>query len=232
MADIPQVPGVPALLTGFAPNLEALLTQDQLTGYGIGSTPMWGLYSGGSPIITADTVLAFNYRREWAIADYPVERGAFESYDKVSRPFEAAFDFVTGGSVDAREAMLASISTIAGDLKLYDVVTPEVIYPSVNVQRYDYRRSDGKVGLLMVRLYVLEIRVTAGTTPGQNAQSASGSATTSTGPVQASGSMPPTTESVDRFTQDTGPVPYFAPSAKFGAPDSASTTNYNLLPVQ
>jgi hypothetical protein len=64
-----------------------------------------------------------------------------------------------GGSEDKRKSLLDSVTTVAGDLEIYDVVTPEIIHESVNIEHFDYRRSsDHGVGLIEIDVWVTEIR--------------------------------------------------------------------------
>jgi hypothetical protein len=166
-----------------------------LAGFGI-IPPQWGIFnSKGSAVVTADTVVAVEYRQDWQVSDYPQESGAFQSYDKVSTPFEAKVMFASGGSVSNRKQLLASIKSIAGDLNLYDVVTPEVTYLNCNVVHYDYRRADGKAGMIEVTVHLLQIVVTGqaalsgtnqpGSTPNvTDAQNPGGNSVVNGGQVQ------------------------------------------------
>ena len=146
------------------------------SGIGYTTTRAWGIFTrAGTPVIVADTVHNLDYKQEWAISDFPLERGAFETYDKVARPYDARVRFLAGGSDSNRATLLSSIEAIAGDYNLYDVVTPEVVYLNCNVQHYDYRRTtENGVGILSVDVWLLEIRVQGATTVGQTA-AASGS---------------------------------------------------------
>jgi hypothetical protein len=186
--------GVPNLFGNGASFFSAApvaLIADAFIGYS-GAPPLWGIYLDGAPVVIADTVTELDYRQEWSVADYPVERGGFESYDKVNTPFRIRIQFASGGSVANRESLLDSIAAIGDPLTLYDVVTPEAVYTSVNVERYDYRRSaTNGLGLMIVNVDVLEIRED----PGQNFQntaSPSGFAAAPAGNVQPQN----TTESV------------------------------------
>src|SRR5262249_51706443 len=99
---------------------------------------------------------------EWAIANYPVEKGAFESYDKVQTPYEVRVRFASGGSIPNRQALLNSIAAIAGDLNLYDVVTPEAIYTSANIAHYDYNREAARgLGLMVIDVLFQQVRVSS-----------------------------------------------------------------------
>lgn len=145
---------LPTSLAGGGPNI---VTQG-LIGLGL-LPPEWGIFSrGGSSVIAFDTVVAFDYRRDWAIADYPLEKGAFESYDKVQTPFSARISMATGGSFSARKRFIRSLQSIENDLKKYDVITPEVTYTNVNIMHVDYRRADAKPGIIVINVYLQEIR--------------------------------------------------------------------------
>jgi hypothetical protein len=121
----------------------------------------WGIFLDGAPVVVADNVLSVEYRQQWALSDYPVEQGAFETYDKVQTPFDARVRFSSGGSPSNRQALLDSIAAIAGDYNFYDVATPEAIYPSCNITHYDYRRtSSNGMGLITVDVWLLEVRIT------------------------------------------------------------------------
>ena len=159
---VPDAPGVPAVAfaPGFISASTSLLTADTFTYFEGFFGPQWGIFLDGIPIVTADTVSAFDYRKESVISDYPLEEGSFESYDKVQTPADARFRFTTGGSADERQAMLDSIIAIEGDLNLYDIVTPEEVYSSFNIRHQDYRRTaQAGVGMLTVDVWCTEIRV-------------------------------------------------------------------------
>lgn len=154
-------PGVPNLLDSGVSFLNPtdILTSDTVTDYGFGAAPQWGLFLNGAPIVIADTVVDFGYQQAWSISDYPVEQGGFESYDKVNSPFRVRIQFVSGGNEANRQALLDSIAAIGDQLTLFYAVTPEAIYPSVNVEHYEYRRtSHNGLGLMIVDVSLLEIR--------------------------------------------------------------------------
>lgn len=188
-------PGIPSLLDPqiIFPVLEDLIFADNLIGYGAGESPQWGIFEGGAPVVIADTVTNLGYKQAWAVSDYPVERGGFESYDKVNSPFRIHIQFVSGGSVAKREALLNSIAAIGDTLTLYDVLTPEAVYIGVNVDNYEYRRAASNgLGLMIVDVGLLEIRE-EGVTDFKNAKSPSGFAAETAGNVQSpsiSGSPP------------------------------------------
>ena len=208
MPQVPNVPGVPSLSSYSAPTAITLLVADAinlLAGFG---PPQWGLFLPGSsvPVVTADSVISFDYKRDWAISDYPVEQGAFESYDKVQTPFTTRLRFSAGGSASNRQVLLDSIEAIADTLTLFDAATPEAVYESVNVNHVDYRRTAmNGVGLLSVDVWCTEIRVT-GTSEFSNTRSPSGSSPVSGGVVSTQSPTPtqqsigsPSSSSSERF---------------------------------
>lgn len=166
---VPDALGVPAV--NFAPGfggLLPLLVGDALSLFlGVSVTQQWGIYFFGIPVVLADNVLSFDYKKSAAVSDYPIEGGltgaSFESYNKVQIPADARFRFSTGGSQFDRQAFLESIDLISGDLNTYDIVTPDAIYLGYNVTNYQYRRTaESGAGLLSVDVWTLQVRVAPG----------------------------------------------------------------------
>lgn len=217
MVVVPRAPGIPPLLGAVFLPLPTLLTADSVD---LGQfSKQWGLFRGGRPVVTFDSFVGIDYRQGWTIADFPLEQGAFQSYDKVSLPFDVRVKFAAGGSMENREALLHSVAAISGTLDLYSVVTPEVAYNSVNVQHYDYRRTatNGN-GLIVIELWLLEIRFTGQPlTPNGGATPTSGTATDANGAQSfASSGASPVTNSVDPSGR--------SPVSLGGVQDQAATT--------
>lgn len=162
--NVPFVPGVPALPRppGFVGAVVDLVIQDALSILGLGFEQEWGLFLDGFPAVTAESVVSFEFKKGYSIADYPVEEGSFESYNKVQRPFDVRLRFSTGGTTADRQDLLESIDAICDSLDLFDAVTPESTYESLNPISYSYRRSAGSgLGLLIVDVFCEQVRVTA-----------------------------------------------------------------------
>jgi hypothetical protein len=184
--NVPRVPGVPSVLfASTAGQILNLLTQDAIGIFaGVGLSQPWGIYLGGAPVVLADNVVSFDFRKQWAISDYSVEQGGFASYNKVFIPFDGRFRFTAGGSDANRQEFLDSIDAIAGDLNLYTIVTPIAIYPSVNITHYDYgQTATNGVGLLSVDVWTEEVRET-GTAAMSNTVSPTAASQTNGGTVQ------------------------------------------------
>jgi hypothetical protein len=159
---VPDAPGVPPLVRAEpAPPEPTLQTGDTLNTVGATSTPQWGLFKDGEPVVFADSVVALEYKQDWDLLDYPIEGGAFETYNKVLTPFEVRVRFASGGSWNNRGALLSDIAYLAQTFDLYDVVTPEVTLSNCNIEHWDYKRSsDSGVGLIVVFVHLRQIRVT------------------------------------------------------------------------
>lgn len=193
LVNVPNVDGIPAV--AFAPNAGlgiALAGADAagLPFFGSGAAE-WGIFRRGSPVVVCDNVVAFDHKADWAISDYPVEGGQFESYNKVTIPYDVRLVFTAGGSEANRAALLNSLRAIVGDLNYYDAVSPEAVYTPVNLVHLDYRRTaQNGVGLITVSVWCRQVRQvkssTAGAAGGADATgSDTPSATGSTGETAA-----------------------------------------------
>ncbi len=167
---------MPALLTADAPGLGFTAGPEQ-----------WGIFSqSGQALLAVDSVESIEYARDYHVSDYPQEKGAFESYNKVQAPFQAKIGFLIAA---ARSDFLNSIEAACASLQFIAVVTPEISYPSANLTHYSFRR-DGQSGRRLIRVDVWceEIRVTAGA--ATSSQSTNAATPTQSGNVQST----PTTQ--------------------------------------
>lgn len=121
----------------------------------------WGIFLDGEAVIAADNQISFEYKQEFPISTYPVEDGGFQSYDKVQLPAQIRCRFSAGGSVLNRQAFLSSIDDQMNTTDLYDVVTPETVYPGYNFTHREFPREAQSVGLIVVDLWLTEIRQSA-----------------------------------------------------------------------
>lgn len=160
MANVPNVPGVPNL-GSYTSAVVTLLVADGLNTLLNFLRPQWGLYQGNIPILPVDNVVSFDFRQDWSIADFPVEKGAFESYDKVTNPFSVRLRLSVGGNELKREGLLTTLRELAPTTDIFDAVTPEETYENVTIEHYDYNRNARNVGLLVVDLWCKEVRIEA-----------------------------------------------------------------------
>jgi hypothetical protein len=144
----------------------------------------WGIFLNGVKALAPDSIVAVDYQREWSLMDYQVEKGAFETYNKVARPFDVRLRVTKGGSEADRTAFLAQAEAISASLDLYDVVTPERTFLSVSISKVGFGRTarDGRT-LLKMEFDLRQVRVTAVAAFTQVANPASASPV-NTGTVQ------------------------------------------------
>jgi hypothetical protein len=179
--------GIPPLLNNIAPitNTVSLLSSDatNITNAIFGNATQWAILLNNKPIIVPDSVISIEYRQDWNIADFPMEEGAFQSYNKVDTPFDIRLRVVKGGSNSDRQQFLSDIADAADSLFLLTILTPEVSYPSMNISHYEYRRTaDNGLTLLAVDIRFVQIRVTA-TSSFSNTAAPSGASAFQTGSV-------------------------------------------------
>lgn len=179
IAQIPSLPNVSSLLN--VPSLSSLIKIPNLTSFLKLPFPLggllksdapkvssvaapdarWGIYLGAIPVIEVDSIVTLEFKRDYRIADYPMEQGAFESYDKVTTPYDARLRMTMGGNTADRARFLATLDGIAQSLKLYDVVTPEAVYHNANIHHVDYKRAaTSGAGMIVADVWLTEIRVT------------------------------------------------------------------------
>lgn len=191
LVSVPRLPGVPNV--SFAPGFDirpTLLTADAsdvLAAFANSST-QWGLFRNGRSVIQADGVAAFDHRREWVVCDYPVEQGAFASFNKVNIPFDVRLVFMAGLSSGNRAGLLESVVAVAKDLNFYDAVMPEKVWHNLNVTHYDFARTAQRgVGLLMVAVWCREIRQASASASAPGSAGAGNSSTAGDNPSATGG---------------------------------------------
>lgn len=230
MAIVPNVPGVPALASGLISQALTLLGADAPGLAALLGAPQWGLFLNGASVVTAESVVAFGFRKSFSVPSYPIEDGSFENYNKVQRPFDGRISFSTGGSVADKQALVDSVDAAVSSLQLFDIVTPEVIYPSVSAIEYNYdRRAVRGLGLLTIDVLCKQIRLTAQT---------AFSTASSTNPSDSSSSPSVVSRGPDLAPAITSPQdPGASPTVNDGTvqpvtPTSAQATSFsNAMPL-
>jgi hypothetical protein len=187
--DVPHAPGVPAVLrqVGAIENNIVMLAADAVSIVRMFAKPQWGLFlkSGAPAMVGIDSIVALDVRREYRISDYPIEQGAFASYNKVETPLDIRVSFVVSGSgsllsslipggallslvsgksssVANRDQFLSIMRDLARSLTMIYVTMPEGTYGNLNVVHYDYRReARSGATLLKIDIWLQEVRVSA-----------------------------------------------------------------------
>ena len=201
--NVPDLPGVPAVPRppGYVNTVLALASNQitSLLGQSAQVQTTWGIFdSNGNQVVTPDSVVDFDNRNEWEVSSFPVQQGAFASYNKVIVPFEVSVRMTKGGTQDDRTMFLQQIAGIAGDTNLYTIMTPEQTYQNVNITRYENtRRGAGGAFFLDVDVYFIQInQVTAqyqSSSSPQNTNGTSNATDPTAQPAVNSGNVQPQT---------------------------------------
>lgn len=160
-----SIPGVPPVLRRVGALVdagEALASASRDVSNSI-SAQRWGIYTlSGVSALDADAVVGFEHNGEYRIPDFPLENGAFESYDKVALPFATRVTVSKGGTVAERAQFLTDCENLLRSFDLLNVVTPERTYLNVNVVRIGMTRNAGQgAGMCTVELVLQEVRAAA-----------------------------------------------------------------------
>ena len=100
-----------------------------------------------------------DYSKETRVSDFPIEGGAFASYNKVETPASPVVTLCFQGSEGERKTFLDAIDAACKSTDLYSVVTPERDYHGYAVERYNYARHNSKgATLLIVEITLKEVR--------------------------------------------------------------------------
>ena len=190
--------GIPALLhpPGGSLSTQVFTADDFPAQYE--TTKAWGIYLAGVIVLEADSVVSFDYKKDWRVSEYPQEQGAFQSYNKVQTPFDVRLRLTKGGTDRERAAFFDALDAAQASLALYDIVTPEKTYSSASIEHVDYRRSAGEgMGLITADVWLKEIRVSA-TLAFSHTAKAAGADAAHVGTVWAQ----PTAPSVEKALRD------------------------------
>lgn len=177
--DVPLALGVPPMPRLAGPLIPALafLAADVGAIARLFIGPQWGIFFNGAPALVGDSVIGVDFRREWRLANYPVEGGGFATYDKIAQPFDVRVTFAVAGTsnllfqlipgsgllnIANRTAFLTALGTMAASLSLFSVVTPELNYDNLSIVHYDYRR-EASSGATMIKIdvWLQEVRIAA-----------------------------------------------------------------------
>lgn len=163
------IPGLPSIPGLSIPDFKGLVSSGTgaLISFG-GATLLrkifgnqWGIFSQyGIPIMLADTVYSVKYQNRSQIAQAPVEKGTFASYNKVATPYQATVTMIRGGGdATMRGLFIAQLELLSKSTLLFHVITPEYVHTNAAINGYDYARlpQDG-ARMITANIYLEEVR--------------------------------------------------------------------------
>lgn len=155
MPNIPGLDAIPGNVTDAAIGFGGAFAINMIFG------DQWGIYSQyGVPILLVDTVHSLKYQAGGQIAQAPVEKGTFSSYNKVMDPYKATVALVRGGSNPAlRGAFIAQLEALSKSTVLFNVVTPEFVHRNASITGYDYARDpQSGARMIVANVHLEEVR--------------------------------------------------------------------------
>lgn len=158
------IPGMPNI-----PDFKGLVTSgtDALISFGGAALirlifgNQWGIFNQyGIPIMLADTVYSVKYQNSSQIAQAPVEKGTFASYNKVQNPYQASVTLIRGGGdVTMRGLFMAQLELLSKSTLLFHVITPEYVHINASIVGYDYAREpQGGARMIIANIHLEEVR--------------------------------------------------------------------------
>lgn len=122
-------------------------------------TQMWGVYGAADnqPVFDIDSCVSVKIGNNAKVSGFPVEEGAFASYNKVGTPMQPKIVVAVGGQTRIAK-FLDAVATELDSINLYNIVTPEASYYNLTLEKYDYSRTQ-KAGknLIHAELTFMEV---------------------------------------------------------------------------
>jgi hypothetical protein len=122
---------------------------------------VWGIYKDGKAVLDVDTCVSVNPDASTKVSHFPVEKGAFASYNKAREPKEIKVEVAVGGQ-DRIQKLQGDLDRLLESIELFDVWVPEWVFVGYNLKKYAYKRSNehGK-NMIKADLDLVEIRQVA-----------------------------------------------------------------------
>ena len=158
------LPGMPAI-----PDFKGLVSAGSDAAISLGGAAIlraifgdiWGLVNEyGVPVVLADNVLGLSFQSASTIANAPIEKGSFASYNKIASPSQAVVQMSKGkGGPLQRGAFLAQLIALEGSTLKFYVISPEFVHRNMQIVGVDYARSASEgMQLIVVNVQLEEIR--------------------------------------------------------------------------
>lgn len=174
---VPALAGVPTLLRSGAQIFDQL-TLGVFNASGalnslIGAAPVkWSvLDSGGKKIAGYESILSVQFSGTSDVADYPVERGSFASYNAVDRPSMITVVMALGSTENARNDFQSDLRNAKIQLTLFTILTEDQAYRGYKLIDISWsREATNGAHRIVARCEFREIREQEAQTFNQPAQ--------------------------------------------------------------
>jgi Dit-like phage tail protein len=125
------------------------------------SSSPWGVFdSNGNPVFDVDTFLGIDDDEKSKVSDFPVEEGAFASYNKVQHPYILKVRMAVGGDVARMTSFINALSDAKTSTELYIVATPATTFQSASLDSFSYKQEAHKgADMIVAEISFKEIRI-------------------------------------------------------------------------
>lgn len=140
-------------------------------------TKEWGIFDADlKPVFDYDTILSMRVEARDTVSNFPVEKGAFATYNKVRQPIRITVTLSVGAiqsqrtgisisemrrrGKDRRGKLLSDLTIARISTDVYNITMPEGTYPRMTLQDYSFAREQTKGGpsRIVAELIFIEVR--------------------------------------------------------------------------
>lgn len=120
----------------------------------------WTLLSeGGGQLVQFSSLLDIDILNEGQALSYPVEEGAFMTYNKVQSPLDIRVTLAKMGLPFEFADILKTLDKYQAEALKLSAVTPSAYFDSLTLQSYSHRHeSRQNANMLTVELHLVEVR--------------------------------------------------------------------------
>lgn len=150
---MPNIPGLPAGPGGIVQEgLNSLISFGGAFAIGLIFGDRWGIFNEfGIPVLLADNVTSVEFQNTANVANAPLEKGTFASYNKVQDPYTATVQMTKGsGGTLERGAFIAQLEALSRSTLLFNVLTPEYVHRNAAITGFGYRRLPNEGNRIIV----------------------------------------------------------------------------------
>lgn len=129
----------------------------------------WGVYYNNTlePVFIIDSVIDIDYHHANKVSSFPVEKGAFATYNKVNEPRTIKVRLAVHGG-NKVSAFLSDLEDELVSTNLYQIVMPERVYKNMTLEKVPFsRKGDKSVDQIVVDLTFIEVVEVAFQSVGQ-----------------------------------------------------------------
>jgi hypothetical protein len=121
----------------------------------------YGIFDPGTQdaVFDYDSFVDCKVEGKMKVSDFPVEEGAFATYNKVRHPYVIKVRLAITDYLLRRNAFLHALDTVMKSTRLMDISTQNGVYLNLTLDAYSYSLTkEGGVGKILAELSFIEVR--------------------------------------------------------------------------